>query len=358
MLNVYRGQGLIFHIPHDTFYDKEDMLTPNLTLVLRTAGGTEPLPSWIGLDAEKQIIYAFPVDKDTVKLHDFVLIATDSKGGQAVDAIVVKVWDDTKSYSHQFKLTLDYNFKTFSSHLNIRMDLLNKLAKYFNLNVSNIRIREFVEGSVRLKFQFDTVPEDECNFPLREQFENDDGDVSPSLKEALSPEFPVTSGSFEAFGPCAGDVPVVVGAATGSTWKTYVIIPVVILVVVLFVIVIALFLVMRSRRKRKLSLEDKNVFVFQKKPAVLQEEYEVKERLLKQPLVLPNEKPPLAPPIYPRSPSLSHASGDTPLTERTGYQAPTFTSFKTPSNQAGSGGNTPRKPTYSGYRLPPAYVPP
>ena len=334
------------------------MLTPNLTLALRTTGGTEQLPSWISLDAEKQIIYAFPVDKDTVKIHDLLLIATDSKGGKAVDAIEVNVLDDTQSYSHQFKLTLDYNFTKFSSDLNIRMDFLNKLADYFNLNVSNIRIRELVEGSVRLKLQFDTVSKDDCNFPLREQFENDDGDVGPSLQEALSPEFPVTSVSFEGLGTCATDVPVVVGAATGSTWKTFVIIPVVILVVVLLVIVIALFLVMRSRRKRKLSLEDKNVFVFQKKPAVLQEEYEVKERLLKQPLVLPNEKPPLAPPIYPRSPSLSHANGDTPLTERTGYQAPTFTSFKTPSNQAGPGGNTPRKPTYSGYRLPPAYVPP
>ena len=323
---------------------------------MRTARGTDKLPPWIGLDVKNQVIYAFPVDKNTVKIHELILIATDSQGSMAIDAIEVNVLDDTDSYNHQFKLTLDYDYDKFSNNLNIRVNLLNKLAGYFNLNISSIRVREFTKGSVIFKFQFDNVPEDECDFPLRREFVDEDGDVSPSLKNALLPEFPVTSGSFEGLGPCKGGETGAIGAAAGR-WKTYVIIPIVILVIVLLIIAGCLFIVMRSRRRRKLSLEDKNVFVFQKKPAVLQEEYEIKERLLKQPLVLPNEKPPLATPVYPRSPSLSHANGDTPQSERTGYQAPTFTSFKSPSNQA-SPGNTPRKPTYSGYRLPPAYVPP
>ena len=335
------------------------MFTPNLTLSMKTIKW-KPLPesSWINIDVEKQVIYAFPFDKDTVKLHEFVLIASDREGGQGYDAFSVNVLDDTDSYNHQFELKLDYDYKKFSSDLNIRMKLLNKLAVYFNLNVSNIRVRDFAEGSVIFKFQFDTVPEDECDFALKNEIFDDEGDVSLSLKNALLPEFPIESGSFKGLGPCRGGDTGAVEDARSGKWKTYVIIPAVILAVVLLVIAACLFLVMRSRRKRKMSLEDKQVFVFQKKPAVLQEEYEVKERLLKQPLVLPNEKPPLAPPMYPaRSPSLKHANGDTP--QSAGYQAPSFTSSRSPSNQASSSGNnSPRKPAYSGYRLPPAYVPP
>jgi len=356
-LDVYRGQGLVFHIPEDTFYDEEDMLTPNLTLTMKTIKWKPlPEPSWIGFDAEKQVIYAFPVDKETVKDHQYVIIATDSDGGQAYDAVHVKVLDDTKNYNHQFELDLDYDFKEFSTDLNIRIKLLNKLAGYFNLNVSNVRVSEYSEGSVIFKFQFDTVPEDECDFALREQFFDDEGDVNPGLQDALLPEFPVKSGSFEGLGPCKGGDAGAIGAAPSGRWNAKVIIPVVIVAVVLLVIVVVLLVVLRSRRKRKMSLEDKKVFVFQKKPAVLQEEYEVQERLLKQPLVLPNEKPPLAPPVYPRSPSLKHANGDTP--QSAGYQAPSFTSSRAPSNQASPSGSSPRKPTYSGYRLPPAYVPP
>lgn len=356
-LIVYRGQGLWYHIPEDTFYDKEDMFTPNLTLTMKTIEWKKlPESSWIRFDEEKQVIYAFPVDKDTVAIHEYMIIASDSEGGQAYDAFNVMVLDDTDSYNHQFDLVLDYDFKQFSSNLSIQVTLLNKLADFFNLNVSNIRVHEFAEGSVIFKFQLDTIPKDECDSPLRGQFLNDEGEVSSSLENALLPEFRVKSGSFQGVGPCEGPDTGAIGEAPSGKWETYVIIPAVILAVVLLVIMGCLYLVMRSRRKRRMSLEDKQVFVFQKKPAVLQEEYEVKELLLKQPLVLPNEKPPLQPQVYPRSPSLKHANGNT--THSQPYQAPSFTSFKSPSNQAAPGGNTPRKPTYSGYRLPPAYVPP
>lgn len=366
-LDVYRGQELRFHIPEDTFYDNEDKFTPNLTLSMRkkTWALLRDVP-WIKFDPKEQVIYAFPVDEETVGLHEFLVVAYDSDGEQGYDAIEVNVMDDSSvSYNHRFSLVLDYDFEKFNSNLDIRVQLLSKLAEYFEVNSSSIRAVSFTEGSVIFEFQFDSsvVPFDDCEFSLREKFLSEDvdedaGSVNPDLKKALEPEFPVKSGSYEGLGPCGvgGGVGPVTEQRSG-VWKTYIIIPVVILAIVLLVIGACLFLIIRSKRKRKLSLDDQKLFVDKKKPAVLQEEYEVKERLLKQPLVLPNEKPPLAPPVYPRSPSLKHSSNGEPP-QSPGYQAPSFASSKQPSNQGTPGGNSPRKPGYSGYRLPPAYVPP
>ena len=350
-----------FHIPQDTFYDNQDFFTPNLTVALRTYDW-KPLGnnySWIKFDAEKQVIYVFPIDKETVGIHEFLMIARDKDGNMGFGAFRINVVDDSSvSYNHRFTLEVDYDYEEFSKDFDNQMKLVTKLANYFNVNSSSIRTVSFTAGSVVMKFQFDSseVPYDECDFPQRAKFLSEDGDdVNPDLKKALEPEFPVESGNFEGLGPCGAVVDVLPATKSGR-WKTYVIIPVVILAVVLLVVGICLFLVLRSRKRRKLSLEDQQLYVYKRKPAVLQEEYEVKERLLKQPLVLPNEKPPLAAPVHPRSPSLKHQNGEPP--QSSSYQAPTFTSFIQSSNQGTPNGNSPRKPGYSGYRLPPAYVPP
>lgn len=360
-LNIYRGQLFRYHIPWDTFYDNQDFFTPNLTLELRLHNFKflEREYPWIKFDAKEQVIYAFPINKTTVAIHGFMMIARDKEGKMDVDPFQINVLNDSSvSYNHQFTLEVDNDYDEFSKDFDDQMELVTKLAEYFNVNSSSIRTASFTRGSVVMKFQFDSsvVPYDECDFPERVKFLSEDGDdVNSDLKKALEPKFRVKSGKFEGLGPC-GDVVDVLPATSSGQWKTYVIIPVVILAVVLLVVGICLFLVLRSRKRRKLSLEDQQLFVYKRKPAVLQEEYEVKERLLKQPLVLPNEKPPLAAPVHPRSPSLKHQNGDPP--QSPSYQAPSFTSFRQPSNQGTPNGNSPRKPGYSGYRLPPAYVPP
>ena len=363
-LNVYRGQGFRVRIPWDTFHDNEDGFTPNLTLSMKTIDWKLlPKLSWIQFDPDEQVIYGYPVDEETIGIHEFVIIAADKYGKEYYDAIEVNVMDDSSAaYNHRFALELDYDYEKFTSDLNIQMQLLSKLAQYFEVNTSSIRTVSITKGSVLFKFQFDSsaVPYDVCDFALRRKFlsEDDDG-VNSDLNDALGPEFPIKSGSFEGLGPCKdGDVVDPLPAQSSGVWKTYIIIPVVILAVVLLVIGACLFVIVRSRRRRyKLSEDDQKLFVQKLKPAVLQEEYEVQERLLKQPLVLPNEKPPLAPAVYPRSPSLKHGSTTEPPPSA-GYQAPSFTSSRQPNNPVTPGGNSPRKPGYSGYRLPPAYVPP
>lgn len=355
----------MYHIPVDTFYDHQDFYTPNLTLSLKT-NKWKPLSEmpWIKFDPEKQVISVFAVDEGAIGIHEFFLVAADSDGEEGYDAFEVNILSDSSvSYNHRFSLKLDYDYKTFSSDFNVRLQLLSKLAEYFEVNSSSVRIVSFTEGSVISKFQFDssTVPFDDCDFPLREKFVSEDVDedgdsVNPDLKKALEPDFPVQSGSYEGLGPCKGGDGVAVTKQRSGVSKMYIIIPVVILAIVLLIIGACLFVIIRSRRQRKLSLEDQKLFVDKRKPAVLQEEYEVKERLLKQPLVLPNEKPPLSPPVQPRSPSLKHSGSDPPPSA--GYQAPSFTSSRQPSIPGTPSSNSPRKPGYSGYRLPPAYVPP
>ena len=356
-LNVYEGQGLWYPIPQDTFYDNEDLYTPNLTLSLRTIGW-KSTPWWIKLDPKSQVIYALPLHEKTIALHEFVLIAADKEGLQAYDAFEVNVMEDTALYNHQFTIEIDYDHSAFSKNLTARLVLLDKIANYFNVNMSNIRVVSYRPGSVFFTFQFDFIAYDDCFFPLRKEFLSEEG-VNPRFKKALLPEFRVTGGTFDGLGPCRGDIGPNVGAVgsrPSGVWETYAIVPAIVLAVVLFIIGGCVLLIMRCRRRQTLSEEDKQTFIYKRKPAVLQEEYEVKEHLLKQPLVLPNERPPLSPPHSPRNPSIGHSTNGPELSP--GYQQPSFTSSRQPGNQVSPGGNSSRKPGYSGYRLPPAYVPP
>ena len=289
---------------------------------------------WIQFDPERQVISIFPSDERTIGNHGFILIAADSGGEQGHHTFKVNILSDSSvSYNHRFSLELDYDYKTFSRDLNVRLQLLSKLAEYFEVNSSSVRVVSFTEGSVICKFQFDSsaVPFDDCDFPLREKFVSEDVDedgdsVNPDLKKALEPEFPVQSGSYEGLGTCKGADGVAVTKQRSGVSKWYIIIPVVTLAIVLLMIGACLFVIIRSRRQRKLSLEDQKRFVDKRKPAALQEEYEFKERLLKQPLFLSNEKSPLSRPVQPRNPSLKHSGSDPPPSA--GYQAPSFTSSR------------------------------
>ena len=95
-LDVYRGQARIYHIPVDTFYDNQDLYTPNLTLSLKT-NEWKPLfeVPWIDFDPENQVIYISPVDGGTIGIHEFFLVASDSDGEEGYDAFEVNIMSDS-----------------------------------------------------------------------------------------------------------------------------------------------------------------------------------------------------------------------------------------------------------------------
>ena len=345
-LNVFQGQGLQFHIPNDSFYDKEDGNTINLSLDMRTIDGKELVKtSWILLNSSSQEIYGLPTDVIRVGLHEFFVIAKDKEGAKAYDAFEVSVLKDNIPFNHKFHIVLDYDNATFMENVGVRVMLIDNIASYFGVNFTSVRVVGYAPG-VLFTFYFDFIPYDDCFHSFLKKliggFWLDDG-LNPAFVAALLPGFRVITGSYEMLGPCqpviGPDTGALVGDRPGGVWWTYAIIPAIVIAIVLLIIGCCLLIMMGCCRKHKMTGAEKSTFIYKKKPIVLQEEYEIKEQLLKQPLVLPNEKPPV-PPVYPRSPVLG---GDkTPLligeSKSVPYHAPTFMSSRQTAGGGGGGG--------------------
>lgn len=127
------------------------------------------------------------------------------------------------------------------------------------------------------------------------------------------------------------------------------IIPAVIIAVMLFLAAIAACVLYRRRRTGKMNVEEDGRQSYGNKgiPVIFQEELDEKpESGNKIPVILKDEKPPLAPPEYSKSGSLKLTDDSEP------YQPPP------PFTRPQDNGRQPRpKPTPT-YRKPPPYVPP
>ncbi|XP_031569872.1 uncharacterized protein LOC116304304 [Actinia tenebrosa] len=338
-LNLFDGQGLIYTIPFDAFYDKEDKSTRNLSLTLRVAEDDDDtlLPtSWILLNSTTQQIYALPM-AESLGMNKFFLEARDSGGLVEYDAFEMLVEEDNSPFNHKFTLFLDHDNATFLNNVVVRLRLVQKLADYFGVNISNIRVDEYGPGPF-VTFHFDHVPYSPCDIVAMNRLTDKFGvdKVNPALDAAVGPEYRVADGSYVMMPPCTGNVGAVTGARRG-VWWTATLIPVIVLGILLLLLGLCLLFVMR-RRRRGLSGDDRKTFIYKRKPVVFKEEYDVKENLLKQPLVLPNEKPPLPPPAYPRTPNGSAVTTPMLGEERRAYQAPSFTSSRQMSSNGSSGG--------------------
>ena len=323
-IKIFEGQGLRYIVPNDTFYDMEDMSTRNLSLQMTSIDSVALLTtSWVLLNESSQMVYGLPLN-DRLGPNEFVMTATDSGGLKTHDAFEVYVDEDTHLYNHEFTIWLDHDNATFMNDVAVRLTLLDKLADYFGVKFADIRAVSYGLG-VFFIFRFQVIPYAQCDSELirvRELFGNEE--LNPDFKAFMQPQFLLTSGSYKLLGPCALVHPDIgaVGSRSPGVWWTYAIIPAIVLAIVLLVIGCCVLLMMHCRRNQKLSSADKKTFIYKRKPVVFREEYEVKELLLKQPLVVPNEKPPLPPPTYSRNPGGSTVSSPVMISERKTYQAP------------------------------------
>ena len=322
-LSVIAGHGYRRRISNDSFYDKEDGDTRNLKLELQTINGADLLSSsWILLNQTKQEIYALPM-ADDVKDHEFMLFARDSGNLKSEnDAFVFVVKADEVRYNHQFIIHLGVDNASFLNDVGMRLLLLDKLAEYFGVNYTNIRVVSYAAG-VLFTFQFGSIPYESCNdgrllgyqklFLVKDE-NSDFGEITTAFRSALMPDFPVISGRYEMLGDCAAVLPpgaAPVGARGPGAWWTYAITPAIVVAAVLLIIAICLLVMAKRGRGQKLGAGDHKTYIYKKKPVVFREEFEIKEECLKMPLILPNEKPPLPPPAYARTPNGSAVT--TPL---------------------------------------------
>lgn len=128
-----------------------------------------------------------------------------------------------------------------------------------------------------------------------------------------------------------------------------IVVPAVIISIMLFIAGTAACVLYRRRRTGKMNVEEDGRSSYGNKgiPVIFQEELDEKpESGTKTPVILKDEKPPLAPPEYSKSGSLKLTDDSEP------YQPPP------PFTRTQDNGRQPRpKPTPT-YRKPPPYVPP
>lgn len=346
------GQPIKVKIERDVFEDDIDGDTYRLTLALKRNTAQKLVDaekSLIFLDTRSFYLYMLPMLAN-VGDHSFALQATDSSGNQRNAIFTVKVADENIQYNDIFNVTVDLKFDAFIKSARNKVWLAEKVAKATDVDYRSMRLQNFYRGSVVMSYANTELHDGGCNSVKAEAYKAKlDG---PEFQQKMAPEYDVLKTSSAKVGAnCRDGVPnwrPTKEARSTYKWWEVVLIPVIVIAVLLLVIGLIFFFLYRRKRRFEPHKEDKNTFLYQKKPVIFREEYEEKPDVLSlEPMILPNEKLPSTNSAYqPRSStpdgngssSASTEAEDNSLIDKTAPQTP-----------------PPRSPQY---RSPPPYSEP
>ncbi|XP_036389385.1 dystroglycan-like [Megalops cyprinoides] len=375
-------------IPSDTFFDKEDGTTDKLRLTLRV-NHSEAVSeaSWIQFNSTSQLLYGLP-DPQHAGKHVYFMQATDKGGLSATDALEVHVsrWPPGDKPPAVFVARFQGNPRSVTGDVQKQILLVKKLAYAFgDRNSSTLTLRGISEGSIVVEWTNSSLPQSPCPKELIQTLSgrvaDPQGRPSPAFLSALEPDFRPINLTVRGAGSCRsymfvppGEVapppppPATPSAAPGrqSSDDVYLhtVIPAVVVAAILLMAGIIAMICYRKKRRGKLTIEDQATFIKKGVPIIFADELEDAKPPPSSsvPLILQEEKPPLAPPEYPSaaSPETTPLNRD-PLGEYTAlrdddpsappYQPPP--PFAAPMEGKGS-----RPKNMTPYRSPPPYVPP
>ena len=231
-------------------------------------------------------------------------------------------------------------------------------------NTNHIRLNWIKNGSTTVSWYNTSLPVDVCPWEEIKRLESIlviEKTIASRVQYVMDPEFPVTTIQMEFNGTCKGratnqtpDVTdrVIDETSAQSSHDEYMItfiVPAVIIAVMLLLAGVAACVLYRRKRTGKMNVEEDGRANYGNKgiPVIFQEELEEKpEPGTKAPVILKDEKPPLAPPEYSKSGSLKLSDDSEP------YQPPP------PFTRTQDNGRQPRPKHTPTYRKPPPYVPP
>ncbi|KAF5283842.1 hypothetical protein FQA39_LY04662 [Lamprigera yunnana] len=386
-LNATTGDLLLFRVPDDTFYDPEDVDPNNLKLQLYTAD-REPLPSdhWLQFDSKNKEFYGVPGENDNERVQ-YQLVCEDTGGLTASDTLVVEIHPSPKlKYNVEFSMTVEVDINAFARNPSMKRKFVEKLQNLFDDdNANNIHLGSFTKGSslnkpsTIISWYNKTLIKEECPWNDLRKLEsiliNNERSMSNHVYKTMGDDFVVIAFRLQHLGVCKIImtttttttttmmslpptrlpeilVPIEEGAPQESNddYLVTFIVPAVIISAMLLLAAIAACVLYRRRRSGKMNIEEDGRQSYGNKgiPVIFQEELDEKpESGTKTPVILKDEKPPLAPPEYSKSGSLKLAADDSEP-----YQPPP------PFTRNQDNGRQPRpKPTPT-YRKPPPYVPP
>ena len=371
-LNVIVGRYYEYRIPENTFLDKEDGNTRNLTLTINLVFG-RPLPKdgWLLFDAERQTLYGIPLKSDvdtndTAKIIDrFVLIATDTQG-QSIKDVISITYEFEKDVTHKIALNMNSSYFGVSNRSHL-LDIAHKLAKFYE--DSDLRFLTFFTPMIDLLVRpivwgNNSLFGEKCERTTIEDLVQQIVHENDTVKDTFSALFqidPVLSVDLFFSGVCMFPMtslspPTKAPVSESSSEKMWIEIVLPALVAILVIVIIALLLLICCRHRKpskKVPESDKPMFLEDRRPIIFPEELELLAPSMKpnDPLVLPadylKETPPEVPP---------HGRPTPP------YRAPApidneFMNYDDPMEQGSAPSHT-QLSDPPAYRLPPPYFNP
>lgn len=279
----------------------------------------KPLPKdhWLQFDVKNQEFYGVPLRSDVGRL-EYQLVCEDRGGLTANDGLIVVVHPATKiQYNVEFTIIMEVPYETFINSANLKRKFVEKLQEVFrDKDTSSIHISSISEGSTVIRWNNKTLPTDRCPDTeikrLRRVLLNDDGTLPDRIHNIFDNELRVERIFLTPTGICQGETTIVHPpdntfpddtASSSETSDEYLItfvVPAVIIACMLLLAGIVACVLYRRRRSGKMNVEDERQ-TFRNKgiPVIFQDEIDEKpDSGTKAPVILKEEKPPLAPPEY------------------------------------------------------------
>ncbi|XP_027026804.1 dystroglycan 1-like [Tachysurus fulvidraco] len=397
-LNVWVGTYFELKIPANTFFDQEDGNTENLRLLMQiNLYQALDQGSWIQFNSSSQLLYGLP-DQSHFGRHEFLMIAIDKENSSTMDDFQVHVnnWPVDDQSPVVFTARFQGEPTMLTNDLNKKILFCKKLAFALgDRNISAVTLRKILRGSILVEWTNSSLPKNTCPeqqiHEMCRRISDNQGHPTSIFYSAMEPEFrPINIGargankcqrySFLPLGNFSipvsaenitGPLPSTVTPSSSSGWHSsddvylHTVIPSIVVAALLLTAGFIAMVCYRKKRHGKLSTEEQATFIKKGVPIIFADELEDAKSppSSSMPLILREEKPPMAPPHYPSSAcgevhqileeyiSFNDDDDDDDDPSAPPYQPPP--PFTVPIEGRGS-----RPKNMSAYRCPPPYVPP
>ncbi|XP_071816846.1 dystroglycan 1-like isoform X3 [Apostichopus japonicus] len=371
------GEVFKYHIPTDTFYDKEDGNTRNLSLSLMDEDYRSiTSSSWIFLDQESQSLEGIVVGEDLIsETNQFYLAATNSAGRVAYDALTVEVRANEAEYSHQFQVNLSLNYSVFQENVTALYQFFTRLSFHYGSELSELNVFSVVSGSVIITYSNDSIPKTFCDLNSIQVamglMVEDNGSVKPEFQETLGRQFPVTSVKLKLIGRCVSfittsppDVSFIPQTAQHKLWLSMSTAFIALLCLLLCGFLVYLYSRNKHPGEELLLSNEKPVYIGARKPVILANERSIRRNPRRSyPAVLPDDISPFKPQVkadieiplrrLPSDPFLQAQGFDNPV-----QRIPPPVYCPNPNGGALGGRSLGGRGNPPAYQAPPPYFPP
>ncbi|XP_074646737.1 dystroglycan 1-like [Tubulanus polymorphus] len=394
-ITAHIGRVLHYKIPHNVFYDAEDGDTRNLRLLVLERGTNLPRSSWVRFNQKEQLLYGLPMLKDEDRrVYGYSLAAVDSGGKIRRMQFEIVVKRARKYYkrppSHEFVLVLAESYDKFIADVDNSISIVQKIAQvYGDKNASSILVRSIKSGSVHFAWTNTTLRKNPCPakaiMGLMNYIIRDNDTLNPQLVEIMKP-FKIKSALARSLGSCS-DVAFVPGKPTekpvekpsrgngmeeianlNQKFMINVVIPIAVMGFFIIVATIVACVLYHTRRKGKLSTNDKQTYANKGIPVIFADEIDDKPDPPTKPLILQEERPPQPPPQYhsmPRStprkhlpPPMYNSVEMRRLVDHDEQQRDNSPPYQPPPPITAPNGSRNAKPRSNAHKQKPFYVPP